>query len=98
LSSLKDRRDSRDFWTSRTDAVTTQDLYRLPLFPFKGVKLLSLEVGKKRLTPVSRDPVPRKGVEPGGTKHCDFLVLISEILAPISPHYALIWKLKRFIH
>ena len=41
LSNLKDRRDFRDFWTSRTNAVTMQDLYHLPLFPFKGVKLLS---------------------------------------------------------
>lgn len=81
LSSLKDRRDFRDFWTSWTDAVATQDLYCLPLFPFKGVKLLSLEVGEERLTPVSWDPVPREGVEPGGSKHCDFLVLISETLA-----------------
>lgn len=59
----------------------TQDLHQLPLLPFKGVKLLSLEAGKQRLVPVSRDPALREGVEPGGTKHCNFLVLISETLA-----------------
>lgn len=73
-SSTKDRRGFGDTQASQADAGTTTGPLPASLVALKGVKCLSLGTYKQTLA-------PGRGVKPGGTQHCDFLVLISETLA-----------------